>query len=60
MDNRGQQPLIDVLRRSIAREEERIERAQAEIHKLKLELLELGIELPLHEYEPNESMRGGR
>jgi hypothetical protein len=46
-------PLIGVLKRGLAREEEKIEHAKAEIIKLKLELLELGVELPLNESLPN-------
>jgi hypothetical protein len=46
-------PLIDVLKRCLAREEAKIERAQEEIHRIKLELLDLGIELPIHEYLPS-------
>lgn len=45
-------PLIRVLKNALFREEEKIEKAQEEIFKLKLELLELGIELPLQESEP--------
>lgn len=41
--------LIRVLRNAWQREQERIERAEAEIIKIKLELLELGVELPLGE-----------
>lgn len=38
--------LIQVLKEAIWREQERIERAQAEIVKLKQELSDLGVELP--------------
>jgi hypothetical protein len=41
--------LIRVLKEAICREQERIKRAEEEICKLKLELLDLGIELPLGE-----------
>ena len=41
--------LIGVLKSALAREHERIRRAEQEIFKLKLELLQLGIELPLSE-----------
>jgi len=37
--------LIRVLEDALAREYEKIRSAEAEIHKLKLELLELGVEL---------------
>ena len=37
--------LIGVLRGAIQREEERIDRAEKEVIKLKLELLELGVEI---------------
>ena len=43
------QPVILVLRRALWREQERITRAEIEIIKLKLELLALGVELPLGE-----------
>jgi len=46
-------PLIDVLRRALAREEKKIEWAQDEIRSIKYQLLELGVELPLQESEPN-------
>lgn len=52
MDKRNG-PLMEVLKGALAREEEKIERAQQEIIRLKLELLELGVELPLRDYEPN-------
>jgi len=39
-------PVIEVLRRALAREEEKIERAQEEILKLRRDLAELGVELP--------------
>ena len=42
-------PLIQVLKQSLWNEEERIRRAEAEIFKIKQELLELGCELPLNE-----------
>ena len=42
-------PLISVLRAALAREREKIRNAEQEIFKLKLELLELGVELPLGE-----------
>lgn len=42
-------PLIEVLKRALAREQEKIAEAEREIHRLKLELLELGVELPLGE-----------
>lgn len=41
--------LISVLRRTLASEQEKIRRAEEEIFKLKMELLELGVELPLSE-----------
>ena len=41
--------LIRVLKDALAREYEKIRIAETEIHKLKLELLELGVELPLGE-----------
>ena len=43
--------LIRVLKNAIFREQERIQRAEFEIWKLKMELLELGEELPLEESE---------
>ena len=43
--------LIRVLRNAIFREQERIQRSEFEIWKLKMELLELGEELPLEESE---------
>jgi len=39
-------PAIEVLRRALAREEEKIERAREEIVRIRLELQELGSELP--------------
>ena len=42
-------PLIHVLRRALAREQEKIAEAERQIHRLKLELLELDVELPLGE-----------
>ena len=53
MIDNGNNTLIGVLKQALAREEEKIERAKAEIIKLKLELLDLGVELPLHESLPN-------
>lgn len=53
MMDRSNGLVIEVLKRAICREEERIERSQAEILRCKLELLELGVELPLQESEPN-------
>ena len=47
----GNGPLIHVLKRGLQREEEKVDRAQAEIIRIKLELLELGVELPLKESE---------
>ena len=43
------QNLIQVLRNALQREYDKINRAEKEIIKLKLELLELGVELPLGE-----------
>ena len=43
------QALIQVLRNALQREYDKIDRAEQEIIKLKLELLELGVELPLGE-----------
>jgi len=42
MENNG--ALIEVLKRAIWREEERISRAEAEISKLQSELLDLGVD----------------
>ena len=59
-------PLIHVLKRSLAREEEKIERSRKEIWKLKMELLDLGVELPLEESanpiaaNPSDGTRGER
>lgn len=39
-------PLIHVLKQALFREKEKIRRAEQEIFKLKMELLELGVELP--------------
>lgn len=39
--------LVNVLRSALVREYEKIDRAEKEIIKLKLELLELGVELPI-------------
>lgn len=39
--------LIDVIKRGIYREEEKMRRAEAEIFKLECELYDLGVELPL-------------
>lgn len=55
MRNAGNGPLIGVLRRSLAREEEKIERALDEVRRIKFELLDLGVELPLHESLPNDN-----
>lgn len=41
--------LIQVLKDALQREYDRIDRAEREVIKLKLELLELGVELPLGE-----------
>lgn len=41
--------LIEVLKNALQRERDRIDRAEKEIIKIKLELLELGVELPLDE-----------
>jgi hypothetical protein len=41
--------LVNVLREALQREYQKIDSAEKEIIKLKLELLELGVELPLHE-----------
>lgn len=46
IDERFNQPVIMVLKRALWREQEKIERAEQEIIKLKLDLLELGVELP--------------
>ena len=43
--DRRHQPLIIVLRKELAREYEKINVATAEILKLKLELLDLGIDI---------------
>lgn len=45
-------PLIQVIKDQIAREYDRIDRAQNEIIKLKLELLELGVETSPDEFVP--------
>jgi len=42
-------PLIQVLKTALEREREKIRRAEQEIFTLKMELLELGVELPLGE-----------
>jgi hypothetical protein len=39
-------PVIEVLRRALAREEEKIQRATDRIKQIRLELLELGVEPP--------------
>lgn len=41
--------LIQVLKDALAREYEKIRVSEAEIFKLKLELLELGVELPIED-----------
>jgi hypothetical protein len=41
--------LIQVLKNALYREEERIRQAEKEIFQLKLQLLELGVELPLED-----------
>ena len=41
--------LINVLREALLREYEKIDRAEKEIIKLKLDLLDQGVELPLGE-----------
>jgi hypothetical protein len=41
--------LLEVLKRALRREEEKISNAEREIWKLKQELLDLGVELPLNE-----------
>lgn len=41
--------LIHVLKQALLREQDKIQRAEQEIFKLKMELLELGVELPLGE-----------
>ena len=41
--------LIEVLQQAIQREQERIERAQIEIMKLRQELLDLGVKPPLED-----------
>ena len=46
MNQQSNAPLISVLKSALYRENEKIERAEAEIIKLRLELLDLGIELP--------------
>ena len=40
-------PTIQVLKNAIAREQEKIERAQRRIFEYELELADLGVELPL-------------
>ena len=47
-------PLIAVLKSELWREQQRIERAQDEMTRIKLELLELGVELPLQESVAND------
>lgn len=42
-------PLIQVLREALWREQERIRSAEREIWNIKIQLLELGVELPLNE-----------
>lgn len=52
--------LIRVLKNAINREHEKIARAETEIWKLKMELLDLGEELPLEESEnikPKEDLK---
>lgn len=46
MSDKRNGPVIEVLWRALAREEEKIERAREEIIKLRLDLQELGVELP--------------
>lgn len=41
--------LINVLREALAREYEKIDRAEKEIIKLKLDLLDQGVELPIED-----------
>jgi len=45
----GNSALIQVLKDQLQREHDRIDRAEKEIIKIKLDLLELGVELPLGE-----------
>lgn len=45
-------PLIQVLKDQIYHEYERIDRAQKEIIRLKLELYDLGIEMPPDDFVP--------
>ena len=42
-------PLIQVLKDELVREYGKIEKAETEIIKIKLQLLDLGVELPLDE-----------
>ena len=49
MDVSMNQALIQVLRNAWQRELDRIDRAEHEIVKIKLDLLDLGIEIPLGE-----------
>ena len=48
MDQRNA-PLIRVLKDELAREYDKIRKAEEEITRIKFELLELGVELPLGE-----------
>lgn len=41
--------LIEILKKQLWREQEKIRKAESEIWKIKQELLELGVELPLGE-----------
>ncbi len=53
-DNNG--PLIEVLKRALWHEQEKIRNAQAEISKLKGELHDLGVELPLLMLQPTATV----
>ena len=46
MNQHSNAPLISVLKEALSREEKKIEQAEAEIIKLRFELLDLGVELP--------------
>lgn len=46
MNQHSNAPLISVLKQALDREEKKIQRAEAEIIKLRFELLDLGVELP--------------
>lgn len=51
--------LIQVLKNAVQREYDRIDRAEREIIRLKLELLELGVEMAPDEFVEGENSAGG-